>query len=238
MCIPSRVCGGTTGSPNPERQERAREGYARNAEKRRAAKRKEYAENSDKIKARNNAYYARTKETRRERYRALNRKNYANHAAEVCAGQKRKRGVRRAEFIRQIAALLKCRDIPGDAEPVGVVYKIENSVTHRVYIGQTTVALDQRYKTPFYLQREKLRNKLVAEDLNLHGKNSFSKPLAIYACYSKEELDMAEAYFIDKFNSVEFGYNVTHGIRFNKAFRPSADMAINDIGRVGRISKP
>jgi len=214
----------------PARIEARRRDYAKNGEKRRAAKRAEYAADPEKIKARNNLYYARTKHTRADAYRESNRKSYAKRSRQVCAHQKAVREKRRSEFIEQIFALLAARSVAPGTKPVGVIYKIENVVTRRVYIGQTTVSLEQRYRTPFYLQEEKKKNERVAEDLRLYGKESFSKPCAIYACYSEQELDYAETYFIDKFNSVETGYNIIHGIMPKSDFRILPELILKNEG--------
>lgn len=90
------------------------------------------------------------------------------------------------------------------------IYKITNQTTDQVYIGQA-VDVDKRWKdhckcglgidTP-------AGNKLY-KAMEQYGLQNFSFEL-LEEC-SREDLDDREAYFIELYNSYEFGYNSTRG---------------------------
>lgn len=95
---------------------------------------------------------------------------------------------------------------------MGYIYKIENQINHKVYIGQTIKSLNKRF--------------------NQH-KNNYTKPyfsqIHLYRAFKKygienfsfekiervndEDLDKREKYWIAYYNSYENGYNSTLGGR-------------------------
>lgn len=94
------------------------------------------------------------------------------------------------------------------------IYKIENIINDKVYIGQST----NIYKR-FYTHRYKAYCEKETKTYNLHfyaairkyGKNSFK--LSIIEECSKSDLDRREMYWIKyyKSNQKEFGYNLSDG---------------------------
>ena len=110
-------------------------------------------------------------------------------------------------------------------EYYGVIYKVENIITHQVYIGQTTNprgfkgryrfkgnGVERMYK---YYQHFKTRNNYYNEHLfrsiGKYGFNSFEVDEIHDTASSKEELNEKEKYYIEKYDSFEHGYNNTYG---------------------------
>lgn len=92
----------------------------------------------------------------------------------------------------------------------GIIYKAENKVNGKVYIGQTTVGLVYRMNCHF---SETVAERYVSHFHNAikkHGKNNFTWEI-IEHCESKEELDEMEYHYIKQYNSFEGGYNLTLG---------------------------
>lgn len=106
----------------------------------------------------------------------------------------------------------------------GVIYKIENKINNKVYIGQTTRknGFDDRY--PFKGKDiERLYNfynaqKRYGESYNEHlllsikkyGFKSFEVDKKFDKAYSKEELDEKEKFWIKYYNSTDKNYGYNH----------------------------
>lgn len=88
----------------------------------------------------------------------------------------------------------------------GIIYKAENIINGKVYIGQTTNSLSIR-KTQHYSTSD---NYYFHKALRTYKKSEFLWE-EVCRCYSKEELDMAEKYFIYFYDSYNYGYNLTLG---------------------------
>lgn len=87
----------------------------------------------------------------------------------------------------------------------GVIYLLINKINNKMYIGQT-VNFNGRMAVHKKLQRkDKLHNAI-----NKYGWDVFEK-IIIDIAYSKEELDILEIFYIEKFNTLEFGYNLELG---------------------------
>lgn len=87
----------------------------------------------------------------------------------------------------------------------GYIYLTTNLITNKIYIGQK-----KNYK---FLGNKYLGSgKHLKESVKNYGKESFSVEL-LCECYSKEELDEKEIYYIDLYDSTNplIGYNISHG---------------------------
>ena len=87
----------------------------------------------------------------------------------------------------------------------GYIYKTTNLINKKIYIGQK--------KSDKYLGNKYLGSgKLIVYALQKYGKSNFSVEL-LQECYSLNELNDAEMYWINKFNSTDkkIGYNITLG---------------------------
>ena len=110
-------------------------------------------------------------------------------------------------------------------EYYGVIYKIENIVVHKVYIGQTTnkrgfngrynrkgTGIERVYK---YLKSQDSRgicfNKHLLRSIEKYGLNAFIVDEILDVALTKEELNEKETYYIKEFDSYYNGYNMTFG---------------------------
>lgn len=96
-------------------------------------------------------------------------------------------------------------------EHITGIYKIENLINHKVYIGQSIDIY-----TRWFTHKEKLRkgtghNKYLQSAYNKYGEENFEYSI-ICRC-SKEELDEKEIYYISLYNSTDkrYGYNFERG---------------------------
>lgn len=83
------------------------------------------------------------------------------------------------------------------------IYKVTNLINGKVYIGQC--ARDVKRSMSYYGS-----GKLIRLAIEKYGIESFEKTV-LEECSSKEELDMKEREYIQKYNSVEHGYNISLG---------------------------
>lgn len=112
-----------------------------------------------------------------------------------------------------------------DIEYAGVIYKIENKITHQVYIGQTTncKGFDGRYsfsgegieRVYAYLKGNKKRNERhnqhLRRSIEKYGFDAFIVDRVFDVAITKEELNTKEEYYIRKFDCFKNGYNQTFG---------------------------
>ena len=86
------------------------------------------------------------------------------------------------------------------------IYCIINLLNGKRYVGQTTRALEQRFK-----EHCKNRNSAIGKAITECGVENFRIEL-IEKCQTIEQLNAAEQYWIDKFNCrIPKGYNVREG---------------------------
>ena len=83
-----------------------------------------------------------------------------------------------------------------------VIYKTKNKITGRIYIGQ------DKSNNPEYLGS----GKILRQSIEKYGKENFEKEI-LEECSSKEQLDLAEKYWISYYNSTDrnIGYNIAVG---------------------------
>lgn len=93
----------------------------------------------------------------------------------------------------------------------GIIYKVTNLLNNKEYIGLTTTSIQKRWKMHKTASRKNRSNSILHEAIAKYGPESFSI-VEICSCLSKEELDIQEEYFINKFNTlVPNGYNLKTG---------------------------
>jgi len=83
------------------------------------------------------------------------------------------------------------------------IYKIENKLNGKVYIGQSTKSVDD--SDDYYGS-----GKLIQMAIKKYGLENFDKTI-LCECVSRAELDENEIYYIQKYNSIECGYNISAG---------------------------
>lgn len=115
----------------------------------------------------------------------------------------------------------------------GIIYKCENIVNGKVYIGQTIRSLKQRISSHY--SAAKIDTLYFHEALNKYNKSDFVWS-EIDSASSLEELASKEQYWIAYYNSntKEFGYNLTSGGELNKRLSDSAKQKIS-IANKGKI---
>lgn len=92
-----------------------------------------------------------------------------------------------------------------------MIYLIQNNITKKVYVGQTTRSIEERFKE--HCRRGSKCRKL-ANSINKYGKNNFSIIILKnvesedYDSF-REELNYWEKYYIHLYDSVNNGYNCT-----------------------------
>ena len=120
----------------------------------------------------------------------------------------------------------------GNLEVYGIIYKIENLVNGKVYVGQTTEekGFDGRYCSKgkdierIYKHQESLKennykyNKHLFDAINKYGFENFSVNKIFDVAFSKEELNIKEQVWISIYNSYNNGYNNNLGGDGNKGF--------------------
>lgn len=103
----------------------------------------------------------------------------------------------------------------------GLIYKIINDINNKIYVGKTTLSLEERYKIHLSdSKKENVINRPLYSAMQKYGQEHFSIHL-IEEC-PIEILDEREQYWIKKLNSFHFGYNATLGgdgkILYNYSF--------------------
>lgn len=110
-------------------------------------------------------------------------------------------------------------------ECYGVIYKIENTTTHEIYIGQTSHprGFDGRYsfsgkdieRVYSYLKGNKDRNERhnqhLRRSIEKYGFDAFEVNKILDVALTREELNEKETYYIEKFDSFKHGFNQTYG---------------------------
>lgn len=91
----------------------------------------------------------------------------------------------------------------------GIIYKYQNKVNGKIYIGQTTTSLEERLRGHL---RKRKGCKAIDNALHKYGIDNFNISV-IDECFSQKELDEKEMYWIKQFNSNnrDYGYNLTAG---------------------------
>lgn len=93
----------------------------------------------------------------------------------------------------------------------GYIYQIENLVTHESYIGQT-VDINRRRNTHFNcLRKNKHENPKLQNAWNKYGEQEFHFRYWTFEIESLEELNKLECEYIQKYDSLEHGYNLVPG---------------------------
>lgn len=92
--------------------------------------------------------------------------------------------------------------------PYGVIYRLTNTVTGKVYVGQTVMQLRKRLNAHF----RSPNCRLLAFSLKKHGRQSFVLD-TLATAYSRQELNALETEWIVRLgaNVRTFGYNLSTG---------------------------
>ena len=94
----------------------------------------------------------------------------------------------------------------------GYIYKIVNKINNKIYIGQVyNKSIYNRFNR-HCVEAKSNSKSYIDRAINKYGKDNFSIEL-VEQCYSKQELDEKEKYWIKYYNSTNstIGYNLTYG---------------------------
>lgn len=110
----------------------------------------------------------------------------------------------------------------------GIIYKALNTVNSKVYIGQTTMTLEQRKAS----HKSNWRCRLIYRAILKYGYDKFQWEI-LAECESREMLDKNEEFFIGKFQSCnhDFGYNLKSGGEGNGKHSEETKLLLSQIAK-------
>lgn len=94
----------------------------------------------------------------------------------------------------------------------GKIYKITNKINNKVYIGQTTQTIEERFQRHCQNANnddKTHKNMAIVKAIKKYGKENFI--IELIEEVRTEELDSREIYWISYYDSYEKGYNNTKG---------------------------
>lgn len=119
----------------------------------------------------------------------------------------------------------------------GLIYKVTNNINNRVYVGQTTKTIEERWSGHLRAARNNSQL-LLHKAIRKYGESAFTIEL-LEICNNIERLNELEVYYIGAFNALSKGYNLTSGgcgIR-GYSHTESTKKKIGDALRDTRLSK-
>lgn len=111
----------------------------------------------------------------------------------------------------------------GNLEVYGIIYKVENLINGKVYIGQTTQGYNRRYCVKgkgverIYKRHKMFKecgydyNKHLLDSIEKYGIKNFTVNEILDCAFSEYELNIKEKCWIQYYNSYKNGYNYTTG---------------------------
>ena len=103
----------------------------------------------------------------------------------------------------------------------GVIYLIKDKTNDKIYVGQTTRSVEERF-----LEHSKA-DSYLGRAIRKHGKENFSIEILV-ECQTQKELDEQERIFIEKFNCKHpNGYNFTEGGRRSQNGKNNAEKQLD-----------
>lgn len=94
------------------------------------------------------------------------------------------------------------------------IYKIENLVNHRIYIGLTNNIARRRSRHFTDLKCNRHDNSFLQKEFNIYGIDNFSFNIEYEGDISPVEIGEKEKYYISKYDSYRNGYNQNEGGNF------------------------
>lgn len=113
---------------------------------------------------------------------------------------------------------------------MGIIYKVENEVNGKIYIGQTCGSLKRRWwKHQSDARRFEMPGSLLHRAIKKYGVESFN--ISIIEDIPNELLDEREIYWINFYDSYKSGYNLTKGGMGHKCIPHEDIIKLWDAGR-------
>lgn len=94
------------------------------------------------------------------------------------------------------------------------IYKIENLVNHKVYVGLTNNITRRRTRHFSDLRRNVHDNQFLQKEYNIYGKDNFSFSIVFNGDCTDEEIGKKEQEYIKLYDSYHNGYNQNEGGNF------------------------
>lgn len=91
------------------------------------------------------------------------------------------------------------------------IYKITNKLNNKIYVGQTWVSIKERFRKHAHISSGCVK---LQRAICKYGKDNFIVE-QIVVCSSQEVADYLECFFIEKYGSIENGYNTLIGGKTN-----------------------
>ena len=92
-----------------------------------------------------------------------------------------------------------------------LIYKIQNKINGKIYIGQTINSIEKRFGSHIKAANNKKNNSIIYKAIRKYGVQSFEVSV-IDEAKDKETLNEKEKYWIRKLNSLSpHGYNISIG---------------------------
>lgn len=94
------------------------------------------------------------------------------------------------------------------------IYKIENLINHKIYIGLTNNLIRRRNRHFSDLRRKCHDNSFLQKEYNIYGEENFSFEKIYEGDISEKEISEKERYYIKLYDSYREGYNQNEGGNF------------------------
>lgn len=92
----------------------------------------------------------------------------------------------------------------------GTLYIIKNKINNKVYIGQTTISIDERWKQHIRKSKNEAIKYKLSNAIRKHGAENFYIE-ALESSVPMDRIDQKEVEYIEKYDSFKNGYNSTRG---------------------------
>ena len=94
------------------------------------------------------------------------------------------------------------------------IYKIENKINHKKYIGLTNNISRRRIRHFTDLKCQRHSNSFLQKEYDIYGKDNFDFSIVYQGEISSEEISKKEVEYIEKYDSYYNGYNQNKGGNF------------------------
>lgn len=94
------------------------------------------------------------------------------------------------------------------------IYKIENKINHKIYIGLTNNIIRRRCRHFGDLRRGTHDNHFLQKEYNIYGFENFDFTIEFSGDCTEKEIGEKEKYYIKKYDSYRNGYNQNEGGNF------------------------
>lgn len=94
------------------------------------------------------------------------------------------------------------------------IYKIENLINHKIYIGLTNNIARRRARHFTDLRCNRHDNQFLQKEFNIYGENNFSFSIEFEGDVDSDEISLKEKEYIKKYDSYHNGYNQNEGGNF------------------------